>query len=128
MNGDVRVAVVNDTEAIADLIEDLLKDRGQPVLTRLLDGKATAEAILAAAPDLVFLGLRPRQRGDGWDLLAAIRADPRLRDVPVILCTGDLRGLREREAEIAGDPRTHVLEKPFGLEGFESTMEAALPV
>lgn len=125
MGGDVRVTVVNETEAIADLIDELMRERGQRT-TRLLDGAMSLDALRESGPDLVFLGLRGRELGDGWELLADIRGDNGLAAVPVVLCTGDLRALRERETDLAGDPLTRVLEKPFSLEDFDCTIEGAL--
>lgn len=126
MGGDVRVAVVNETEAIADLIDELMRDRGQRTTTRLLDGAVSLDALKQSRPDLVFLGLRRRERSNGWELLADIRRDNGLATVPVVLCTGDLRALQERETDLAGDPLTRVLEKPFSLEDFDRMIEGAL--
>ena len=126
MRGDgIRVTVVNDTEAIADLITDLLAGHARFEHRRLLD-EPSIDEIAASEPDLIFLGLRTNGRVHGWNVLEAIRGDARLSSVSVILCTGDLLALRERMEGADPDPRTHVLEKPFDLETFEAAVNGAL--
>lgn len=60
-------------------VEDAPSQPGQvglPVLSRLLE----------IAPDAVILDVMMRSV-DGWEVLQAIRAQPALRDTPVIVCT-----------------------------------------
>ncbi len=121
----IRVTVVNDTEAIADLISDLLTGDARFEHRRLLD-EPSIDEIAATEPDLIFLGLRTNGRVHGWNVLEAIRGDTRLSSVSVILCTGDLLALRERMDGADPDALTYVLEKPFDLETFEAAVNGAL--
>ena len=123
--GAIGVTVVNDTEAIADLIADLLADRSRFRHPKLLN-EPSMDEIAATEPDLIFLGLRTNGRVHGWNVLDAIRGDARLSSVPVILCTGDLHALRDRISGADPGPCTEVLEKPFDLETFQATVDRAL--
>ena len=55
----------------------------------------------------------------GWDILLAVRADSELAKLPVILCTGDLEGLKEHADAITEDPMVASLQKPFHVEELE---------
>ncbi len=123
--GDIRVTVVNESEDIAELISDLLADGSRYEHRRLLN-HPSVEEIADSEPDLIVLGLRASGRTPGWQVLDGIRAESRLSTVPVILCTGDLHGLRERFSDGHPDSRTHVLEKPFDLDTFLGTVDLAL--
>lgn len=120
-----RVAVVNDTAAIAELIEELLSTDRKLVPSQLLH-EPTVDEIAATEPDLIFLGLRTNGRLHGFGVVAAIRSHDQIADVPIVLCTGDLRALRDRQDELDRDPRTHVLVKPFDLETFDNLMARVL--
>jgi DNA-binding response OmpR family regulator len=70
------------------------------------DGSVAYARIASAEPALVILDLHlPGKQGN--DILAEIRATPRLAKTPVILCTAD-----ERRAETLYDEADIVLLKP----------------
>jgi len=50
----------------------------------------------------------------------AVRADRELKQLPIILCTGDLQGLEEHAQAITDDPKVATLRKPFQLEELEA--------
>ncbi len=52
---------------------------------------------------------------DGWALLERLREDPALRMLPVLVCTGDDRAVREQVA-LLNRPGCAVLAKPFDLD------------
>jgi hypothetical protein len=79
------VIVIDDSEQARELIRRFLVDEGFRVLEA-----ASGEAGLALArqerPDAITLDvLMPGM--DGWAVLAALKADPQLADVPVIMLT-----------------------------------------
>ncbi len=79
------VLVVDDTPASLGVVCDALRREGVRVL--LADSGAAARAVLArTAPDLVLLDVvMPGE--DGFAVCAALRADARWRDLPVIFLT-----------------------------------------
>jgi len=103
--GQTAMAVEDDDRG-ADLIRLLLAAEGFDVVRA-----ASAEEALAMAPlhDLSLITVDIRLPGiDGWALVARIRADAVLLDVPVIVITGDVDADR---ALAAG--ATSILRKPI---------------
>lgn len=78
------------------------------------------EPIRESRPELMIIDLRWREGGlAGWDVLQAVRQDAELRELPIILCTGDLRGLEERAGAIGEDLYLATLRKPFQVAELE---------
>lgn len=79
------VLVVDDTPAGLGVVCDTLRREGTRVL--LAESAAAARAVLARTmPDLVLLDVVMPDE-DGFDLCAALKADPRWRTLPVIFLT-----------------------------------------
>lgn len=79
------VLVVENHAATRELLATLLDDAGYAVLTAS-DGRAALLTLAQHRPDAVLTDLHmPLLDGDG--LLAAIRADPVLYDLPVLAVT-----------------------------------------
>ena len=83
--GSVRVTVVDDNDEFVALMDDLLvvRFRVSGILPR------TITELSATDPDLVFVDVFVRNDDalGGWERIDLARRDPRLRDVPFILCT-----------------------------------------
>jgi CheY-like chemotaxis protein len=81
------VLVIDDDPDIRMLVEIAMERAGHEV--QLASGGAEGLAVLrdrdGSPPVVVLDGQMPVL--DGWEVLAAIRADDSLLDVPVILCT-----------------------------------------
>jgi CheY-like chemotaxis protein len=86
------------------------------------DGVEGVEMAQQHHPDLVLMDLHlPRM--DGWEALAALRADPLTAGIPVIACTaGDLDPDRARAAGFAD-----FLAKPFQAPRLIAAIRAQLP-
>jgi CheY-like chemotaxis protein len=81
-----RVLVVEDTPIVREPLARLLTQEGMEVRAAA-DGTEAFEVLRAERVDLVLLDvLMPRM--DGVAFLAAMRSDPRWRDLPVIALTG----------------------------------------
>ena len=94
------VLVVEDEPAIRELITVHLKDAGYAV-TGVPDAESAARYLKEALPDLLLLDwMLPGQ--SGLSLARALRADPRTREVPIIMVTA----------------KTSEDDKIAGLEGF----------
>jgi CheY-like chemotaxis protein len=119
---DPRITVVNDHPQFLEMMHELLQeDSGYEVTTIDGDEIKDLEPIRRSGPELLIIDLRLRREGGlaGWAILLAVRQDPELRQLPIILCTGDLQGLEERAEAIAQDPKVATLRKPFHVAELE---------
>jgi CheY-like chemotaxis protein len=90
-----RVVVADDDPAITWFFADLLRAEGCDV-RESPDGDAALDAARRTAPDLVISDIR-MPRMDGVRLCRALRADPILADVPVILLSWKDDWLRDAQ-------------------------------
>jgi CheY-like chemotaxis protein len=101
------VLVVDDELLIRQVVGDVLQDEGYGVLFAG-SGHSMLDLLKTERPDLVLLDVMMPD-GDGREALRAMRSQPRLRDIPVVIVsTGVTRPLLEGVVP--------VLEKPFDLE------------
>ncbi len=83
--GGLTVLIVDDDPTVREILSRVLAKEGYRVRTAP-DGKAGLEAAAAERPDLIVLDvMMPKM--DGWAVLSALKADPTLDDVPVVMHT-----------------------------------------
>ena len=120
------VLVINDTQEILDLMQELLEDEGYRVTTSLalLDiARVKAHAPDIIIQDLLFEGTQE----EGWKFLTLVRLDPELARVPVVLCTAAVRTVNEPEmAEQLNRKGVRVVLKPFTIEDLLTTLSEVL--
>jgi DNA-binding response OmpR family regulator len=104
--GAPTVLVCDDEDSLRELIRAVLGERF--VFIEAKDGDEALEALAAGVPSLVVLDLM-LPRTSGVDVLAAIRSEPRLAAVPVVIVSAWSH--LEREALDAGADR--FVAKPF---------------
>ena len=101
------VLVIDDDPAARYLYQKLLADRHTHVV-EAVDGHSGLAAARAARPVMIFLDLNlPDSTGE--DILAAIRRDSTLRNVPVAVVTSRVLSAEERDR--LGERAQAVLEK-----------------
>jgi CheY-like chemotaxis protein len=106
------VLVVEDDDDVRQSLREMLEEEGYRVITAG-DGSEGLQQLRAARPCLVLLDLlMPRM--NGFELLAAVKADSTMAPVPpiVVISAGDV-GSRSRALQ-AGAAR--FLPKPLNLE------------
>ncbi len=102
-----RVLVVDDDPAARELHRRTLAREGWDV-QEAVDGTTALVALRASTPSLVVLDLTMPGM-DGFDVLAAMRADPALHDVPVLVVSG--RELTPEEQATLREALVPVLQK-----------------
>jgi DNA-binding response OmpR family regulator len=117
-----RISVLNDNPDFLELMSAILdEDAGYDV--QLFDGKETGIGELAASdPNLIIVDLL-LGGASGWEIVTLSRADERLADVPIIVCSADVAALRDRAAELESVGNVHVLAKPFGIDDITALVE-----
>ena len=125
MNADGRqphVLIINDTQEILDLMQELLEEEGYRVTTSLaiLD----IRKVRALAPDIIVQDLLFEGTQElGWKFLTLVRLDPVLARIPLILCTAAVRTVRDPEmAEQLDQKGIRVVLKPFTIDDLLTTL------
>src|SRR4051794_20468467 len=87
------------------------------------DGQAALEAAAQRRPDLVIADV-DMPRLNGLDMCRAIRDDPALSDVPVVLVTALLA---PTDPDLTTCGVTSVVRKPFAVQELTDAIQAQLP-
>jgi chemosensory pili system protein ChpA (sensor histidine kinase/response regulator) len=103
------VMVVDDSLTVRKITGRLLEREGYRVLTAK-DGVDALEQLLDAVPDVMLVDIE-MPRMDGFDLTRNVRADSRLKDVPIIMVTSRTAEKHRRYAKEIGV--NHYLGKPY---------------
>jgi len=117
-----RISVVNDNPDFLELMSAILDEDAGYEVSLFAGERTTAAELAASAPDLLIIDLL-LGGVSGWELVVLARADQRLADVPVIVCSADVAELRERAEELKRIGNIHVLEKPFGVDQVTELVE-----
>ena len=118
--GPSRIVLADDNADMRAYGRRLLVARGYAV-TAVADGAAALAACRAVPPDLVLSDVMMPEL-DGFGLLRALRAEPALRDVPVILLSA--RAGAEATAEGLDAGADDYLVKPFSARELLSRVSA----
>jgi CheY-like chemotaxis protein len=104
------VLIVEDEQALCDLLADLLEGEGH-VARKAPNGRDALQLIGVRRPDLIFLDMMMPVM-DGWQFLTELRANPVWEDIPVVLMTAvyDMSSLERKTGAKA------ILSKPFDIE------------
>lgn len=102
-----RVLIVDDEFGLAEIISELLSDRGYEVAVAT-NGQLGWTSIETQLPDLVLLDVMMPVM-DGLTLLRLLRDDARFKDVPVVL----MSSLPEDTFEDARRLCQQIVRKPF---------------
>lgn len=110
------VLVVNDTQEILDLVQELLEEEGYRVTTSL--AMLAVDKVKSLEPDVIVQDLLFEQTQEhGWKFLTLVRLDPELARVPLVLCTAAVQTIKEPEmARQLDQLGVRVVLKPFDIE------------
>ena len=103
------VLVVDDSPQIRRMVRMTVERRGLRVI-EAGDGSAAWRLLADERPDLVILDVM-MPGPSGLDVCRAIRADPALGGVPVVILTAD--GLADTEADARSAGASAFMAKPF---------------
>jgi CheY-like chemotaxis protein len=105
------VAIIEDQQAIAELLAEVLAEAGLRAVTVISPSDAVAEVTAAGARVVLLDVMLPEL--SGWEVLDRLRADPATRETPVIVISAvyDRPGLHPLPA---GGP-VRFAPKPFDI-------------
>lgn len=104
-----RVLLIEDEPNIIEAVRFILSRDGWRVSTHA-DGADAVDAVRARAPDLVILDVMLPDRS-GYDILADLRADESMRELPVLVLTA--RGQQKDRDLALRLGATEFMVKPF---------------
>ncbi len=120
-----RVLVVNDTQEILELFDDILSEMGLEVI-QMTYAPRELERVRETKADLVILDLVFGERELlGWQLLQKIRMDRSLEDLPVVVCSAALNTINELQGYLT-EQKVTVVVKPFNVAQLEDAVFRAL--
>jgi DNA-binding response OmpR family regulator len=119
-----RVMVINDTQEILELFQDILEHEGYEVILYSYAPNELQE-IERHQPELIILDVIFGAEKTGWQLLQKLRMRQSTHTIPVILCTAAIQAVREMEGYLLAQG-IKVVPKPFDLEALLVAVKEAL--
>jgi DNA-binding response OmpR family regulator len=114
-----RVLVIDDSATITKVVQLVLTKAGYQVQTAP-DGEAGLAAVRASRPDLILLDfVMPKM--NGYQFCRELTADPKLRDIPVILMSAKGDQVGERFVKVMGI--VDYITKPFSPEAITAVVQ-----
>jgi CheY-like chemotaxis protein len=121
------IVVVNDNPDFLELMAELLHSENYAATVIDGDRDNAVDLVRAAEPDCLIIDLRA---GDGelhgWDVIREIRRDPKLSELPTLICSGDTRALAQLAEDMVNLPRVSVIEKPFNIDELFAKLDTLL--
>ena len=123
MSAAIRYLVVDDFSTMRRIVKNLLQELGYQDIQEADDGKTAWPMLQSGGFDFVItdwnMPLMP-----GLDLLKAIRADEKLKGLPVLMVTAEAK--REQIVEAAQAGVSGYVVKPFTAETLKQKLEKIL--
>src|SRR5689334_15479725 len=121
-----RIAVIDDDAVFVDLMHDLLAvGEGYDVVSAP-DWLRSVEFIRDVRPDLIILDLMLGRDQTGWGVLALLREDPDMAQIPVILCSAAAPALLACGGPAHGHAAVETVAKPFDVDQLLEVIERLL--
>ncbi|MCX6915856.1 MAG: response regulator [Verrucomicrobia bacterium] len=118
----IKLLVIDDELMFCQVLIKFLSKQGFQVVAAS-EGKAGVELAAEMLPDLIVCDLKMPVM-DGYAVLAALRRDPRLADIPLIFLTGQSEPCQVRQGMNLG--ADDYLTKPVNLDDLLSAVQARL--
>ena len=119
-----RIMVVNDTQEILELFEDLLTDEGYEVALYSF-GIEDLDEVERVNPDLIILDYIIGGEAVGWQMLQKLKMRRSTARIPVIVCTAAKNQVQEMEGYLKSKGIGLVL-KPFDIDDLLAAVNRAL--
>jgi two-component system chemotaxis response regulator CheY len=120
----MKVLIVDDSSFMRTMLKSLLKQVGLTDVFEASNGEEGLEALRKTPAQLVLLDLHMPVL-DGLGFLRAAKADPALKDIPVVVVTSDTE--KSQIDEVLKSGACCYMTKPFRVEGLREALSTALP-
>ena len=116
-----RTLVIEDDTNMRELLAKTLEREGYDCSTAASGFEGLQRAI-KDRPDLILLDVHLPDE-NGRDVCRKLKADTRLRHIPVIIMTGEAKSVEDRVAGLVAGAESYLL-KPFSLKALAARVKA----
>jgi CheY-like chemotaxis protein len=117
-----RITVLNDNPEFLELMSAILDEDAGYEVTLYNGQEVGLDQIVSSHPDLIIVDLL-LGGASGWEIVTLARADARLAEIPIIVCSADVAALRERAGDLERIGNVHILAKPFSIDDITELVE-----
>jgi CheY-like chemotaxis protein len=117
------IAIINDDTTFLALMCELLESEGYEPYA-IQETSAAFHQLREAIPDAILLDIRLGNPA-GWQVLELIKLDPALAQIPVIICSSDVRALEDRH-DLLRKHGCRELAEPFTFDELLSMLREEL--
>ena len=120
MHADMKILIVDDFSTMRRIIKNLLRDLGFNNTHEADDGQTALPLLKRSQFDLLVTDWNMPGM-NGMDLLKAVRADERLKGLPVLMVTAEAK--RDQIVEAAQAGVNGYIVKPFNAQTLKDKLE-----
>lgn len=117
---DIRILIVDDMSTMRRVIKSILGQLGYTNLEEAENGKEALSKLSSEQYDFVMTDWNMPEM-DGLELVKAIRQDPKLKDLPVLMVTAEAK--KENVLEALKSGVNNYIVKPFTAETLKEKIE-----
>jgi CheY-like chemotaxis protein len=115
MTSPKHILVVNDTQEILELFRAILEEEGGYKVTLTSIKPQMLDMVKDIKPDLIISDHVFGDEKVGWQFIQRIKMDRETAGIPLIVCSGAIKELREMEGYLTSKD-IGVLYKPFDVD------------
>jgi len=117
------ILFVEDEQTLQKTLGDALSKVGYKVINAM-DGETGLKLAQTKMPDLVLLDIVLPKK-EGFEVLAALKEDPKTRDIPVIILT-NLEKMEDIEKALRLGATTYLIKTEYALENVMEKIKKCL--
>ena len=117
------ILIIEDESALQKTLGDLFSQEGYKV-SSALDGEIGVRIAKESAPDLILLDIILPKK-NGFDVLSALRADEKTKDIPAIVLT-NLENMSDIQKALDLGARTYLVKSNYDLADILAKVEGAI--
>jgi DNA-binding response OmpR family regulator len=119
------ILVVNDTQEILELFRAILEEEAGYRVTLTSIQTQMLEVVKEIKPDLIISDHVFGEEKEGWQFLQRLKMDRETANIPLIVCSGAIKELKEMEGFLMSKG-IGVLYKPFDVDDLLDLVKAKL--
>ena len=119
------ILVVNDTQEILELFRAILEEEAGFTVTLTSVQPQMLEMVKDVKPDLIISDHVFGEEKTGWQFIQRLKMDRETADIPIIVCSGAVKELKEMEGYLMSKD-IGVLYKPFDVDELIQLVETKL--